>query len=173
MYEELCSRGTHCIYIEGEKWLMWKKVKKNNLTITSKPCAYLQNMKKTHAKFHNNRYKTVKEAALTRGTNCLYIKPEQWLSSQCGKSDKKWSNNYSKPHAHPHTMKKTYAKYHTNRYKTVRGVALTSGTHCLYIEGQKWLSSQCGKSDKNCSNNYIQTFSYHEENTCKVSKQSV
>ena len=40
----------------------------------------------------------------------------------------------SKPHAHPHTMKKTHAKFQNNRYKTVRGVALTRGTHCLYIE---------------------------------------
>ena len=32
LYEELCLRGTHCLYIAGEKWLftMWKKVKKNN-----------------------------------------------------------------------------------------------------------------------------------------------
>ena len=73
-------------------------------------------------------------------------------------------------------MKKTYAKFQINLYKTVRGVALTRGTHCLYIEGEKWLSSQCGKSDKKCSNNYTQTTctsSYHKENICKVSKWSV
>ena len=43
----------------------------------------------------------------------------------------------SKPHAHPHTMKNTYAKFQINRYKTVREVVLTRGTHCLYIEGEK------------------------------------
>ena len=43
----------------------------------------------------------------------------------------------SKPHAHPHTMKKTYAKFQNDLYKTVRGVRLTRGTHCLYIEGEK------------------------------------
>ena len=42
-----------------------------------------------------------------------------------------------KPHAHPHTMKKTYAKFQNNQYKTVRGVALTRGTHGLYTEGEK------------------------------------
>ena len=42
-----------------------------------------------------------------------------------------------KPHAHPHTMKKTHAKFHNNWYKTVRGVALTRGTNCLYIKGEK------------------------------------
>ena len=82
------------------------------------------------------------------GTNCLYIKGETWLRSQCGKSDKKWSNNYVQPHAHPHTMKRTYAKFQNDRYKTVR-VALIRCTHCLYIEGEKWLSSQCGTNDKN------------------------
>ena len=45
-------------------------------------------------------------------------------------------------------MKKTYAKFQINRYKTVRGVALTRGTHCLYTEGEKWISSQCGKVTK-------------------------
>ena len=42
------------------KFTMWKKVKKNNLTITSKPQAHPHIMKKTHAKFHNNWYKTVR-----------------------------------------------------------------------------------------------------------------
>ena len=43
----------------------------------------------------------------------------------------------SKPHAHPHAMKKTYAKFQNHQYKIVRGVVLTSGTHCLYTEGEK------------------------------------
>ena len=60
------------------KFTMWTKVKKkNNLTITSKPHAHPHTMKKRHAKFHNNRYKTVRGVALTRGTNCLYIKGEK------------------------------------------------------------------------------------------------
>ena len=42
-----------------------------------------------------------------------------------------------KPQAHPHTMKKTQAKFQNNQYKTVRGGALTRGIHCLYIEGEK------------------------------------
>ena len=43
----------------------------------------------------------------------------------------------SKPHTHPHTMKKMQAKFHNNRYKTVSGVALTRDTNCLYIKGEK------------------------------------
>ena len=45
-------------------------------------------------------------------------------------------------------MKKTHAKFQNDWYGAVGGVALTSGTHCLYIQGEKKLSSQCGKSDK-------------------------
>ena len=68
-------------------------------------------MKTTYAKFQNDQYKTVRGVVLTRGTHYLYTEGEKWLSSQCGKSNKKWSNNklLSKPHAHPHTMIKTYA----------------------------------------------------------------
>ena len=106
------------------KFTMWKKVTKNYLTIISKPHAYPHSMIKTYAKFQNDRYKTVR-VALTRGNHCLYIEGEKWLSSQCGKSDKNVLTNIPKPHAHPHTMKKTHAKFQNNQYKTVRGVALT------------------------------------------------
>ena len=53
------------------KSTMCKKVKTNDLTIISKPHAHSHTMQKTHAKFHNNKYKTVRRIALTRGTNCL------------------------------------------------------------------------------------------------------
>ena len=74
----------------------------------------------------------------------------------------------------------SYHEENMQSYKMIgtklRGIALTGGTHCLYIDGENWLSSQCGKSDKKCSNNYTQmtcTPSYHEENTCKIIKGSV
>ena len=89
-----------------------------------------------------------------------------------------------KAHGYSHLLHKNICKLsqiiswrkHTQSFKSVRGVALTTNTHCLYIQGEKWLSLQCLKSDKNWSNNYVQstcTSSYHEENTCKVSKQLV
>ena len=146
-------------------------------------------MKKTHTKFQNDQYKTVRGVALKRGTHCLYTEVEIWyktvrrvaLTSGTNfhnvESDKKNDLTIiSKPHAHPHTMKETHTKFQNDRYKTVRGVALKRGTHCLYTEVEKWLHSQCGKSDKKCSNNFTKTTctsSYHEENTCKVSKQLV
>ena len=94
-------------------------------------------MKKTHAKFHNNRYKTVRGVALTRGTNCLYIKGEKYNLHNVDKVTKSNLTIISKPHAHPHTMKKTDAKFQNDRYKTVRGVALTRGIHCLHTDGEK------------------------------------
>ena len=76
---------------------MWKKVTKNDLTIISKPLAHPHTMKKTHAKFHNNQYETVRGVVLTRGTHCLYILRV--------KNDEVTKNDLtiSKPHAHPHT----------------------------------------------------------------------
>ena len=93
-------------------------------------------MKKTCAKFQNDRCKTVRGVALTRCTHCLYTEGEKCLS-QCGTSDRNVLTIIPKPHAHPHTMKKTHAKFQNNQYKTVRGVALTSGTHGLYIGVKK------------------------------------
>ena len=65
---------------------------------------------------------------------CLYSEGEKLLSSQCGKKEKNNLTITSEPYAHPHTMKKRHGKFHNNRYKTVSGVALTSGTNCLYIK---------------------------------------
>ena len=86
------------------------KSDKDELTSISKPHAHLHSMKKTHVKFQNNRYKTVKEVALTRGNHCLYIGGEKLLA---------------KPHAHPHTMRKIHATFQKDRYTTVRGIALS------------------------------------------------
>ena len=59
------------------KFTMWKKVKSNILTITSKSYAHPHTMTKTYTKFHNNRYKTVRGFALTKGNNFLHIKGEK------------------------------------------------------------------------------------------------
>ena len=119
---------------------------------------------------------TVRGVALTRDTLCLYNQGEKWLSWQYRKSDKIWSNNYFQSTCTSSYHEENTCKVSNNGCKTVRGVALTRDTLCLYNQGEKWLSSQCRKSDKNWSNNYVQstcTSSYHEENTCKVSKQWV
>ena len=177
LYEELCSRGTHCLYSEGEKWLSLQcgKVKKNNLTITAKSHAHPHTIKKTHAKFHNNWYKTVRGVVLTRGTNCLYIMGEKWLSSQCRKSDKKWSYNYIQTTCTSSYHEENICKVSKQSVQNCKRSWLSRGTIAyilrVKIEGEKWLSSQCGKSDKKCSNNYTQTTctsSCHEENICKT-----
>ena len=85
LYEELCSRGTQCLYIEGEmkKSSYVVKMTKNDLTIISKLHAIPHTIKKkqkkkkkkkkkTCVKFQNDGYKT-ERFALTRDTQCLYI----------------------------------------------------------------------------------------------------
>ena len=142
----------------------------NNSIQTTCTSSYYEEI---HAKFQNDGYKTVRGFALIKDTHGMYIEDEKWLSLQCGKSKKHDLTIITKPHAHPHTIKKTHAMFQNDRHKAVRGVAHTRGTHYLYTEGEKWLSKQCGKSDKIWSNNYIQptcTTLYHKENTCKVLK---
>ena len=68
------------------------KVIKNNLRIISKPHEYVQTMSKTPVKFQKNRYKTEGGDAHTRYPLSIHFDskmPEKWLSSTCGKSDKK------------------------------------------------------------------------------------
>ena len=103
-----------------------EKVTKNNLTITiiSKTHAHLHTMEKTHAKFQNDWYKTVRGVVLTRHPHCLYIE----VKNDFRNVEKVTKNNLtiiSKAHAHLHTMEKTHAKFQNDRNKTVRGVALT------------------------------------------------
>ena len=67
----------------------------------------------------------------------LYIlRVKNDLVNNMKKGEKNEITIISKPHAHSHTMKQTHAKFHNNRYKTVRGIALTSGTNSLYIKGK-------------------------------------
>ena len=89
LYEELCSCGTHCLHIEGEKISpqcgkkkSGKKKKKKNLTIISKPHAHpqVQSFKKIGIKLY--------EELCSCGTHCLYIEDEKRLSPQCGKKKK-------------------------------------------------------------------------------------
>ena len=53
----------------------------------------------------------------------------------CEKSDKNNLTIISKPHAQSHTRKKTHAKFQNNRYKTVRGVALTGHPGYMLTDG--------------------------------------
>ena len=74
--------------------------------------------KKTrHAVFQNDRYKTIKGVALTRGTHCLYIVGEKLLSWQCEKCNERDLPIIPKPYAHPHATKKKKKK----KKKTLEG----------------------------------------------------
>ena len=51
-------------------------------------------MKKTHAKFQDNRYKTIR-----KGTHCLYTEGKKMTKFTMWKKENK-SNNYIKKHMH-------------------------------------------------------------------------
>ena len=134
LYEELQSQGTHCLYIWGQKMTKFtklKKVTKTNVRIISKAHAHLQTIEKTCAKFKKIGTKNCIRSCAHEVPTVYILWVKKRLSSHDGKSDKKDLTIISKPHAHPLTMKKTHAKLENDRYKTVRGIALTRGTHYL------------------------------------------
>ena len=59
------------------KFIMRKKVKKNNLTINYPNTCTSSYHEENACKVSYNRYKTVRGVVLTRNTNCLYIKGEK------------------------------------------------------------------------------------------------
>ena len=65
------------------------------------------------------------EELRSQGTHCLYTEVENYEVHKVEKVSKNNLTTISKPHAHPHTMTKTLAKFQDDRYQTVRGVALT------------------------------------------------
>ena len=147
------------------------KLTKIDATIICKPHAHPHFMKKTYTKFQK-----CKRSCPHNKHHCLYIQGEKWLSLQCLKSDKKWSNNYVQSTCTSSYHEKNICKVSKQLVQNCKRSCAHNKHHCLYIQGEKWLSWQCQKSDKNWSNNYVQstcTSSYHEENTCKVSKQLV
>ena len=101
-----------------------EKVIKNVLTILPKSHAHPHTMKKTQAKFQINQHKTVRRVALTRDTHCPYIEVKNDFHN-VEKVTKSNLTIISEPRSHLHTMTKTHAKFQNDRYKIVRGVALT------------------------------------------------
>ena len=79
----------------------------------------------------------------------IVIMPEKRLSSNCGKMTKSNLRIISKPSAHLQTMTKTPVKFQKNQHKTVGGVAHTRYPLSMVKMPEKFLSSTCGKSDKN------------------------
>ena len=136
-------------------------------------------MGKTCAKFQKDRYKIVWGVALTRYPLSQHFHNIWGQKMTKFPKWKKWQKLMQGLHPnHMHIFRPW--RRHVQSFKKI-GIKLyeelhSQGTHCLYTEVKKWLSSQSGKSDKKYSNNYIQTTctsSYHDENTSKVSKRLV
>ena len=156
------------------KFTMWKKLQNWSNKYIQTACTSSYHAENTW-KVSKRSEQKCKRISFTRRTHCLSTEGEKWLSSQCRKGNEIDPTIIPKPHAHSHIMKKTHVMFQNDRYKIVEGVALTRDAHYLYIEGKNDYVHNVEKGDKK-SNNYIHTactFSYHEENTRKVSKRSV
>ena len=82
----------------------------------------------------------------------------------------------SKPHAHLQTMEKTCAKFQKDQYKIVWGVVLTRYQLSVHWGRKMTKFTKWKKVTKNNLTNISKPHahaSYHDENTCKVSRQSV
>ena len=164
---------------ENDKVHKVEKVTKINSRFISKPHAHLQTMEKTCAKFQKDWYKIVWEVALTRYPLSQHFH-RIWRQKMTKFAKwKKWQKLKQGLYPNQMHMFRPWRKYVQSFkkivIKIVWGVALTR--YLLSIHwGRKRISSQSGKSDKKLYNNYIQTTctsSYHDENTCNVSKKLV
>ena len=143
------------------KWKKWQKLIQglypNHVHISRPWHKHVQSFIKIGIKLY--------EELRSQGTHCLLTNIN--------------SRIISKSYANLQTMAKTCTKVQKDQYKIVWGVALTRyplSQHFHRIWGQKWQSSQSGKSNKNKRKDYIQiicTSSDHGENMCKVSKRLV
>ena len=126
----------------------WRDREKKYQRIIPKPHTYLHSIRKTSAKFQNNRRKTVRGAAPTRYLLSLHFDSISYrkkrLSSQSRKSEKNNQSIIPKPHAHLQFMLKTSAKFPNNQTKTVRGVVPKRYPLSILICDQFWSSTSFG-----------------------------
>ena len=120
-------------------------------------------LKKTCVKFKKDWCKIIRGVAITRYPLSIHLRSGNNKVHKAEKSDKKYCKDYIKSTCtssdYGEKMRKVLKKIDIKLYEEL----CSWGTHWLYIEGEKWLSSQWGKSNKN----------HHEENTCKISKRSI
>ena len=109
---------------------------KINAKIISKAHGQLQTMDKTCAKFQKDWYKIVCGGA-HEVPSVFILRVKKDLVHNVEKVTKNNLTIISKPHAYPHILEKTHAKFHNDWYKTVGVVRLTRSTQCPYIEGEK------------------------------------
>ena len=119
-----------------------------------------------YVQFQKVRYKILWGVEITRYQLSIHLRSEN-----VHKVQKKWQ----KLKQGLYQMKKTCVKFQKDRYEIVWGVVLTRYPLSMHW-GWKMTKFTLWKKWQKWSNNYIQTTCtslYHEENTCKVSKQPV
>ena len=126
------------------------KVKVEKMTkINLKPCTLLQTRQKTSAKFQKDRFKIVWKVAITRHLLSIRLRSENDKVQKVLKT--KWQKIrqglYEK---HMHIFR--LWRWHVQSCKKINiklyEELCSRSSPCLYIGDEKWLSLQCGKSDK-------------------------
>ena len=150
------------------KWKKWQKLIQglypNHMLISRPWQKHVQSFKNIGIKL----YEELRSQGTYYRNTFIESEVRRWQSSQWWKSNKINGRIISKPHAHLQTMEKVtklmeglYPNHmhifrpwrkHVQSFKKI-GIKLyeelcSQGTHCLYTEVEKWLSSQSGKSDK-------------------------
>ena len=140
--------------------------------IISKPHAHLQTMEKTCAKFQKDRYKIVWGVALTRYPLSIHFHRLWGQEMTKFAKRKKWQKlmqGLYPNHIHifwPWRKRvQSFKKIVIKLYVELR----SQGTHCLFTQVKKWQFTKWEKWQKITT----RISSYHDENTCKVSKWSV
>ena len=87
LYEKLQSQCTHCLYICGH---LMTKLKKHKKVTKIRQGLYEKHMHifrlwRKHVHSCKNISIKLYEELCSRGSHCLYIEGEKYLSSQCGK----------------------------------------------------------------------------------------
>ena len=165
LYKELRLQDNHCLYtfieseVRNDQVHKVEKVTKINSRIISKPCAHLQTMAKTCAKFHKDRYRIVWGVTLTRYPLSLDFHRIWGQKSTKFTKRKKWQKLIQGLYPNHMHISRPWRK-HVQSFKKI-SIKLyeelcSQGTHYrnIFIESEvrKWQSSQSGKSNKNYCN---------------------
>ena len=137
--------------------------------IISKSHAYLQTMAKTCAKFQKDRYKI---ELRSQGTHCHNTFIESAVRKWKFPKWKKWQKLMQGLYRNHIYIFRPWRK----RVQSLKKIGIklyeelrSQGTHCLYIEVEKWVH----KVEKVTKNNLTKSHAHHDENTSTVSKRLV
>ena len=125
-----------------------EKVKKINLNIISKSTCTSADPGENMCKVSKRPVQNCMRSCNHKVSTVYTSEVKKWQSSKSTKKWQKiWQGLYEK-HMHIFRLWRKHEQSSKKISIKLYEELCLRGTHCLYIEGEKWLSSQCGKSDK-------------------------